>query len=260
MIHRLAQWWRQLRASPAAPAAASPATPAAADYARVRYEAADGRPLPTAEGAARRIGYRPLPDGGLETETWELAPPEWLSTRTREQPDAQGLLSYRRTQYYPWGQERRRVALQHPPAGPPIVDYHEYFPTGELQRHRRLAEGALGTVFGLEPWVPSDPYTEEMPQFPGGMEQLMQDLTRYLKYPRQALISGQEGRILVSFTLGPDGVMRDFTAPPEAPPVLARAAIEVLEQVAQRRRWRPGFQKRRAVSVSYSVPVTFTIR
>jgi hypothetical protein len=258
MLSKLTAWLRRLH--PAGSPAATPTAPAAADYDQVRYEDARGRVLADAAGAARRIGCRELPDGARETETWELAPPAWLSIRTREH-SAAGRYHYRRTHYFPWGQEQRRVALAIDEDGPARTDYHAYFPTGELRRHRCRLGGQLRTVYAFREPEEGEAYThvEAMPEYPGGMEQFLRDLQPLLKYPVGARIKGQQGRIGISFTVGADGRMSDFKAPPEAAPALAAAGIQALQQLAAHKRWRPGHQNRRLVRVSYTVPLTFTI-
>lgn len=261
MLDSLTAWWRRRRSRPANPPEAAAPDPQPPAYGRWYFEAADGSPASSAATAARRIGHRELPGGELERETAELAPPEWVSCRTREQPAAEPY-AYRRTHYFPWGQERRRVALSQDAAGQPVVDYHEYFPTGELRRHRQLTAAGLTTRYAFREPAEGEEYVyiEQMPQFPGGMEQLMQDINRFMKYPPAALREGLEGRVPLKFTVAPTGLMCDIEANAAVHPVLADAAVEMLRQVAAIRRWQPGMQNRRVVPVVYTVPVTFSLR
>lgn len=223
------------------------------------YLGPKGEELPSATGARHRGETNKLPDGLTETLLYQLEEPEWLERRILVGPYDTGLTPCRRTRYWPWGAERLRVALSYAADGQPQVEVHEYFPNGELRRHQRLSSGHRTMLYAFrEPQAGEEyAYVEQMPQYPGGMEAFMRDLRPYLKYPTVARIRGLQGRILISFTVGPAGVMGSFTAPPDASPILAQAAIEALRQVARLRRWQPGMRNRRRVWVSYSVPITF---
>lgn len=260
MFNTLINWFR--RRPVEAPVNAGAATEMQHPLQRY-YLGPKGEGLPSAAGARRRGETNKLADGLTETLLYRLEEPEWLERRTLVGPYGAGMTPFRRTRYWPWGAERLRVASSYDADEQPQVEVHEYFPTGELRRHRRLTPQARTTLYAFrEPREEGEEYTyiEQMPQFPGGMEQLMQDLGRFTKYPAAALRAGVQGKVPVHFMLGPDGVMRDFSAAPDAHPLLAQAALDALRQIGRTRRWQPGMQNRRCVAVSYTVPVTFTIR
>lgn len=226
------------------------------------YLGPKGEELPSAAGARHRGETYKLADGLVETLLYRLEEPEWLERRTLVGPHGVGSTPFRRTRYWPWGAERLRVAFSYDAAEQPQVEVHEYFPTGELRRHQRLTPQGRTTLYSFREPAEGEEYVyiEQIPQFPGGMEQLMRDINRFMKYPPAALREGLEGRVPLKFTVDPTGRMTDIEADAAVHPVLAKAAVDMLRQVAAIRRWQPGMQNRRTVPVVYSVPVTFSLR
>ncbi|WP_279387751.1 energy transducer TonB [Hymenobacter edaphi] len=100
-------------------------------------------------------------------------------------------------------------------------------------------------------------YVEQMPTPPGGMEGLMQYLGKNIKYPALALRNQVEGKVFVNFVVGPDGQISNVTVTKGIGAGCDEEAVRVISKMPA---WAPGKQNGRAVSVSYTVPVTFTIK
>ncbi|RTQ53799.1 energy transducer TonB [Hymenobacter gummosus] len=100
-------------------------------------------------------------------------------------------------------------------------------------------------------------YVEQMPQPPGGMEGLMQYLGKNIKYPALALRNQVEGKVFVNFVVGPSGQITDVKVTKGIGAGCDEEAVRVISKMPA---WSPGKQNGRAVSVSYTVPVTFTIK
>lgn len=100
-------------------------------------------------------------------------------------------------------------------------------------------------------------YVEQMPQPPGGMEGLMQYLGKNIKYPALALRNQVEGKVFVNFVVGPSGQITNVTVTKGIGAGCDEEAVRVISKMPA---WSPGKQNGRAVSVSYTVPVTFTIK
>ncbi|OON70747.1 energy transducer TonB [Hymenobacter sp. CRA2] len=100
-------------------------------------------------------------------------------------------------------------------------------------------------------------YVEQMPQPPGGMEGLLQYFTRHVKYPAAALREQVEGKVFVNFIVRPDGHISDVQV---TKGIGAGCDEEALRVVSQMPPWQPGKQNGRVVSVSYTVPITFTVQ
>ena len=96
-----------------------------------------------------------------------------------------------------------------------------------------------------------------LPQPPGGMEGLMQYLGKNIKYPSLALRNQVEGKVFVNFVVGPSGQITDVKVTKGIGSGCDEEAVRVIKNMPA---WAPGKQNGRAVSVSYTVPVTFTIK
>lgn len=99
-------------------------------------------------------------------------------------------------------------------------------------------------------------WVEEMPEFPGGIQVLMNFLVNNIKYPRSALNRRvpQQGRVIVQFVIYKDGSIRE--------PVVVRSVspeldAEVVRVVSSMPNWIPGKEHGIAVSVKCNIPVTF---
>ena len=97
---------------------------------------------------------------------------------------------------------------------------------------------------------------EQMPEYPGGMSELMKYIARNIKYPADAVREKKQGRVIVQFTVGTDGYTSDFKVMHSVSPSLDAEAIRVLANMPK---WTPGMQRGKTVPVKYTVPVTFRL-
>ena len=95
---------------------------------------------------------------------------------------------------------------------------------------------------------------EEQPSFPGGQAALMRYIADNLKYP--SVCGHAEGRVIVQFTIGKDGTVKDPKVVRGIAPELDEEALRVVRNMPK---WRPGKQMGEAVDVRYTLPVTFKL-
>lgn len=98
---------------------------------------------------------------------------------------------------------------------------------------------------------------EENPEFPGGEEARQKFLANNIVYPRVAIESGIEGRVIVGFVVEPDGRISNVK--------IVRGRVQSLDDEALRvakmmPRWKPGRQRSKAVRVQYTMPVIFMLQ
>lgn len=98
---------------------------------------------------------------------------------------------------------------------------------------------------------------EQMPEFPGGMKELLKFLQDNLKYPESAMKNNVQGRVIVQFVVEKDGTPTEFNVVRAVNPDLDAEALRVLKTMPK---WKPGMQKGEAVRVKYTVPVTFRLQ
>lgn len=98
---------------------------------------------------------------------------------------------------------------------------------------------------------------EQQPAFPGGMEKLMQWLSKNLKYPASAQENGTQGRVIVQFVVNKDGSIVEPKVVKSVDPALDKEAIRVVSNMPK---WTPGKQRGKPVRVRFTLPVTFRLQ
>ena len=98
---------------------------------------------------------------------------------------------------------------------------------------------------------------EQMPSFPGGQAALMNYLNNNIKYPVIAEENGIKGRVVVQFVVGKDGHISDVKVAKSVDPSLDKEAVRVVKAMPK---WIPGKQNGQAVTVRYTLPVTFRLQ
>lgn len=98
---------------------------------------------------------------------------------------------------------------------------------------------------------------EEMPQYPGGSEQLMKYLFDHIKYPKSAENKLIEGRVIVQFVVSKDGSVVNPVVVKSVNTDLDNEALRVVKEMPK---WTPGKTKGKPVSVFYTVPVMFKLK
>jgi len=99
---------------------------------------------------------------------------------------------------------------------------------------------------------------EQMPTFNNGDPaiEFRKFVASELVYPREAIVKGYQGRVIVQFTVDSRGVVCNPTIVKGVHPLLDSEAIRV---VMASPRWTPGRQRGKAVSVLFTFPVNFAI-
>ena len=97
---------------------------------------------------------------------------------------------------------------------------------------------------------------EQMPEYPGGMSELMKFIGETMKYPEDAEKQQKEGLVLVRFVVEKDGSVNDVEVVKDAWPSLDAEAIRVVKLLPK---WTPGKQNGKVVRVKYTIPFRFAI-
>ena len=98
---------------------------------------------------------------------------------------------------------------------------------------------------------------EQMPTFPGGDAALMKYLSENIKYPKAAEKAGEQGRVMVCFTVEKDGAISNVKVARSVTPSLDAEAVRAIKSMPK---WSPGKQGGEFVRVKYIVPVTFRLK
>lgn len=98
---------------------------------------------------------------------------------------------------------------------------------------------------------------EVQPQFPGGMDALMQYLQKNIKYPSRAQENNIKGTVVVRFVVGKDGSVSNTVVAKSLDPDCDREAVRVISNMP---RWSPGKQSGKPVNCYFTVPVRFVLQ
>jgi TonB family protein len=97
---------------------------------------------------------------------------------------------------------------------------------------------------------------EQLPEFPGGAQELYQYLARNIKYPKSAKERKAQGRVITQLVVRKDGSITDVKVVKGVDAELDAEAVRVISGMPK---WQPGMQKGVAVDVKYTIPVTFRL-
>ena len=97
---------------------------------------------------------------------------------------------------------------------------------------------------------------EEMPQFPGGAQALMEYLAQNIKYPAEAEKAGIQGRVILTFVVDKDGSVIEPKVVRSVDPLLDAEALRLISTMPK---WVPGKQNGEVVRVKYTLPIQFAL-
>lgn len=146
--------------------------------------------------------------------------------------------------------------------GKRVGEMRLYYRNGQLKRRAQYASpfGSTGECFSESgQLLPFFEY-EQMPKYlkgDGSNAAVVRAIQNEVKYPRDALRARAEGRVFVSFTVTSKGEVADVRVVKGVFPSLDETVVMAVKQL---KRFIPGRQDDRPVSVSFTVPVTFRVQ
>ena len=100
--------------------------------------------------------------------------------------------------------------------------------------------------------------SDVLPQFPGGVQALLAYINSTVKYPKEAITDGKQGRSIVSFVIMKDGTIDNVAIAKSAgSDILDQEAIRVVKSMPK---WEPGTIKGKPVNVKFNVPIQFRLK
>jgi TonB family protein len=98
---------------------------------------------------------------------------------------------------------------------------------------------------------------EKMPEFPGGVEKLMEYVAMNVRYPKEAEDKCLQGRVIATFIVEKDGSITSAKIVRSIDPALDAEALRVINGMPN---WKPGTQKGEPVRVKYTIPISFRLQ
>lgn len=97
---------------------------------------------------------------------------------------------------------------------------------------------------------------ERAASFPGGEDSLMAYLKQAVSYPESALKKGEEGQVIIGFTIEKDGKISHLDVVKSVSLALDQEAMRVIMNMPI---WRPALQRNRPVATRQELPINFVI-
>mgnify|MGYP006286899013 CR=1 FL=1 len=97
---------------------------------------------------------------------------------------------------------------------------------------------------------------DEQPQFPGGIDKLIEYISENTFYPPEAKKNKITGTVNVQFIITKKGKVKDVEVVESVDPLLDKEAIRVIENMPD---WEPGKIKGEPTDVSYQIPIKFSL-
>ena len=97
---------------------------------------------------------------------------------------------------------------------------------------------------------------EVMPQFPGGQTAMLKYIMENIKYPKQIMEEGIQGRVTVSFIVEKDGRVSNVRLLRSVQSALDKEAVRVVKSMPK---WSPGKHNGKPVRVRFNLPVMFKL-
>lgn len=105
----------------------------------------------------------------------------------------------------------------------------------------------------------SRPFTtvEKMPTFPGGESAMQKFIADNLKYPKESMDKGIQGRVTVRFIVEATGEITEVKVIRGIDPLLDAEAVKVIEEMPK---WIPGKQNGQTVRTYYTLPLVYRLK
>ncbi len=137
-----------------------------------------------------------------------------------------------------------------------IISYTE---KGEIKRQDLYKDGDLveGKSFGVGGHRVPHSSHEILPEFPGGIDKLIQYLVAEIKYPKKQRDKRMQGQVKISFFILEDGSVANIHIMESPHEDFSKEAIRVIKKMPK---WKPGVIDNRIEVFDLLLPLDFTIQ
>lgn len=146
-----------------------------------------------------------------------------------------------------------------------------YYRNGQVESRGRYCKGKKCGIWKRYAWDGSersdrlypDPgsfqrkIVDEPAQFPGGYEGLLAYIETTTTYPKEAIGSGIEGTVKISFRIDEGGLVRDVELVDQSAPLIGDAALRVIYDMPL---WMPAKRNGEEMSSTFILPFEFRIK
>ena|ERR1700757_549568 len=131
-----------------------------------------------------------------------------------------------------------------------------YWENGQLKRDDIYEDGKFisGKCYTPQGKDTTHYNFEIMPEFKGGIREMMQYIQKNLKYPEKSKEAGIQGKVFVKFVIETDGSITNVTVLKGVNEELDKEAVRVIQNMPN---WKPGLQDGVLVRVYFNIPLIF---
>ena len=98
---------------------------------------------------------------------------------------------------------------------------------------------------------------EEKPEYPGGMAELSNFMSRNIQYPVISQENGVQGKVVVQFVIDKEGNVEEVAIANGVDPYLDAEALRIIKMMPK---WKPGKHVGKEVNVKCTIPVGFRLQ
>lgn len=95
---------------------------------------------------------------------------------------------------------------------------------------------------------------EQHPEYPGGMQVLVEKIKNEMEYPEECLEADIKGRVIVKFAIETDGSVYDVKVVKSVHPLLDAEAVRLIQSLPK---WQPGKRNGVVDKFYFNIPITF---
>lgn len=95
------------------------------------------------------------------------------------------------------------------------------------------------------------------PEFPGGVSALLDFVSACMRYPKQSMDAGVQGKVMVSFVVDVDGSVTDVEVLKSVDNLLDWEAKRIVKRMP---RFKPGIRNGRPSRFRYNIPINFKLK
>jgi protein TonB len=148
---------------------------------------------------------------------------------------------------------------------PPKVQEIEEVEEEEIEEEPEIQETEITEDMAIEAPEPKEEtqeqevfsIVEDMPEFPGGEEKLMEYIYKNINYPQMAKENNVQGLVVVKFVVSKDGSVRDGEILRDIGGSCGEEAVRVVKTLPD---FEPGKQRGKPVPVYYKLPIRFELQ
>lgn len=98
---------------------------------------------------------------------------------------------------------------------------------------------------------------DKMPEYPGGINELMKYISENMHYPKLAQLKGIQGKVLVGFMVSKTGKVENLVIEKGLSEEINNEALRIVQSLPD---WIPGENKGQKIAVHYTLPVIFKLK